>query len=153
MSRHIKATNKRWISSNLDAHLRNLQKNGSKSTAAGTKSYWECEIGYPPMKSEKFWEPIVLDMLQATGYWWIHSVYVTEILVFHFGRSWDTSVGTEMGYGLHGLGLNPGRSKICSSPKRPDWLCSLPSLLPSDIGGDFPGSKETGAWSWPLTSI
>jgi hypothetical protein len=67
----------------------------------------------------------------------------------------DSSVGIETGYGLddRGTGIRvPIVSSIFVSPYRPDRLWGPPNLLYNGYRELFPGGKETGAWSWPLTS-
>jgi hypothetical protein len=60
-------------------------------------------------------------------------------------------VGIATGYGLddQGVGVRaPVGARILSSPCRPDRPWSQLAFYP----WLFPGGKEAGAWSWPLTS-
>jgi hypothetical protein len=50
-----------------------------------------------------------------------------------------------------GVGVPVG-SRIFTSSRRPDRLWGLRNILSNGYGGLFPGGKEAGVWSWPLTS-
>jgi hypothetical protein len=59
----------------------------------------------------------------------------------------DSAVGIATRYRLddRGVGVQvPVRSRIFSSPRRPDQLWSPPSLLSNGTGGYFPGGKAAG---------
>jgi hypothetical protein len=61
-------------------------------------------------------------------------------------------VGIASGYGLDewGIGIRvPVRSRIFSSPCRPDRSWGRPSLLYNGYRGLLPRVKAVGAWSWP----
>jgi hypothetical protein len=66
---------------------------------------------------------------------------------------WYSVIGLATGHGLHDRGVGvqvPVGSRIFFSPSCPDRLCG-PYILLGNVGS-FPGGKEAGAWSWPLTS-
>jgi hypothetical protein len=46
----------------------------------------------------------------------------------------------------------PGRSRIFSSPCRPNRLWGPPNHLSNGYWGLFPQRKTTEAWSWTFTS-
>jgi hypothetical protein len=46
----------------------------------------------------------------------------------------------------------PVRSRIFSSPRRPDRSGAHPASYPMGTEGSIPGINAAGAWSWPLTS-
>jgi hypothetical protein len=62
-------------------------------------------------------------------------------------RGRNSSVGIATGYGLHGWGSIPDRSKIFLL-----WTPSRLALGPS-TGTSFAWGKATKEWSWPLASI
>jgi len=55
-----------------------------------------------------------------------------------------------LGYGLDDRSYSPQGQLwyFSSSPPRPHQLRG-----PTQTEGSFPGSKQPGTWSWPLTSI
>jgi hypothetical protein len=78
------------------------------------------------------------------------------VMLLQFSRKGgDSAVGISTGYGLDDQEVRvrvPVGTRIFTSPCRPDRLCGPPNLLSNGTGGSFPGGKEAGAWSWPLTS-
>jgi hypothetical protein len=82
----------------------------------------------------------------------MQSEYVSETLcVFqNYTKSRDSSVGIATGYGLDDreAGVRvPVRSRIFTSPCRPDRLCGSPNLLSNGYRGLFPGGKAAGVLS------
>jgi hypothetical protein len=75
--------------------------------------------------------------------------FVAWWLIMHMNvlpLSQDSAVSIATGYGLddRGVGVRvPVRSRIFSSPLRPDRLCGPPTLLSN--GYRFPGGKAAGA--------
>jgi hypothetical protein len=65
----------------------------------------------------------------------ISYIYITSVMTL------GSSVGIATGYGLDGRGARvqvPVRSRILTSPYRPDRLCGPPSFLSSGYRGLFP---------------
>jgi hypothetical protein len=71
------------------------------------------------------------------------------------GESQDGAVGiaTRLRAGQYWVRILAGGNGLFSSPKCPDRLRSLSSLLFYGSQGTFPGSKVARAWSWPLTTV
>jgi hypothetical protein len=89
--------------------------------------------------------------------------YVLFLCVLYFSRksvfgicsrnmgSRDSIVGMTTGYGLEDRGIGvqaPVRSRIFSSPQRPDRFWGPPSLLSNGYRRLFPGGKAAEAWSY-----
>jgi hypothetical protein len=70
---------------------------------------------------------------------------------------WDSSVGVATDYGLDdrmiGVRVPAGCGNFSLRHRVQTGSGSRPASYPMDTGGSFPGSKATGAWSWPHTSI
>jgi hypothetical protein len=66
----------------------------------------------------------------------------------------DSAVSIAAVYGLDDCGVGvrvPVRSRIFSSPHRPDWLWGPHSLLSNGVRFS-PWGRAAGAWSWPPAS-
>ena len=88
------------------------------------------------------------------------SEMVTSLVAMHTGRHTPYAiVTTEVGlrvksqvgvFACHGNQMAVAVVKRCVFSKRSAWLWGRPILL---IIGPFPGSRATGTWDWPLTSV
>jgi hypothetical protein len=68
--------------------------------------------------------------------------------LYLLGWSQDSAVGIANGHGLddRGVGVRvPVRSRIFSSPRRPDRFWGRPASYPMDTEDSFPGGKAAGA--------
>jgi hypothetical protein len=79
------------------------------------------------------------------------------LFCYMFWRSWGVGIAQSVqrlatGWTRGWISVSV-KSKIFSSPGRPDRLWDPTSLLFSGYWGCFPGGKAAGAWSWPLTSV
>jgi hypothetical protein len=85
----------------------------------------------------------------------VRFLYFRNILLNTCLYSRDSAVGIATGYGLDDweVGVRvPVRSRMFTSPCRPDRRWGPPNLLYNGYRGLFPGGKAAGVWSWPLTS-
>jgi hypothetical protein len=69
----------------------------------------------------------------------------------------DSSVGIALGYGLDdrgsGVRFPAGAGNFSLHHRVQNGSGAHPASYPMGTRGSFPGNKEAGAWSWPLTSI
>jgi hypothetical protein len=79
---------------------------------------------------------------------------MTILLISQFCllRSWDSSAGIAMDYGLDVQRLIPDRGKIFLLRSVHTGSGAYPVYYPVGTEGSFPGGKVAGSWSWPLTS-
>jgi hypothetical protein len=79
----------------------------------------------------------------------LYFTYLNEM-----SRSRDSSVSTVtvLRAGLAAFDSRRGLEALFSSPPPPDRLWGHQVSYPMGTRGPFPGGKEAGAWSWPLTS-
>jgi hypothetical protein len=74
------------------------------------------------------------------------SIHIFPLFIWEFEIR-DSSVGIATGCGLGGRGIGvpvPVRSRIFSSPCRPDRPWGPPNFLSNGTWGSFPGVKRTG---------
>jgi hypothetical protein len=79
--------------------------------------------------------------------------YKSSIPLYYGSRA--SVVGIATGYGLDGRGVGvrvPVKSRIFTSPRRPDRLWGPLNLLSNRYRGSFPGGNAARAWSWLLNS-
>jgi hypothetical protein len=78
-------------------------------------------------------------------------------MVQDIAKSYDSSVGIALGYGLDDRGSRvrlPARAGNFSLHHRvQNGSGAHPASYPMGTSDSFPGGKAARAWSWPLTSI
>jgi hypothetical protein len=97
-----------------------------------------------------------------TKYWWrlvIEKEWRVAIspATPRFVKSFDSSVGIALGYGLDDQGsrvrLPAGAGNFSLHHRVQNGSGAHPASYPMGAGGSFPGGKAAAAWNWPLISI